>query len=232
MKFFSPLLKGILVKRYKRFMADILLETGEQITAHCANSGSMLGVNDPGAEVLVSPADNPKRKLKYTWELIKVDQNWVGINTALSNKIVQEGIENGVTTELQGYASLRREVKYGKNSRIDILLEDPDKPNCYVEIKNVTLRRDQVAEFPDAVTARGTKHLQELANQVSAGDRAVMCYLVQREDCDKFAIAQDIDSAYAAAFENAMLAGVEVICYGCELTEKEIKLTSPLALHI
>ena len=149
MKFSTPLVKGNLVKRYKRFMADIVLETGDKITAHCANSGSMLGVKDEGAEVWVSLADNPKRKLKYTWELIRVGEGLVGINTSIPNKIAQESIENGVVAELQGYDTLRREVKYGKNSRIDIFLENPAKPNCYVEVKNVTLRRDKLAEFPD-----------------------------------------------------------------------------------
>ena len=232
MKFPTPLLKGTLVQRYKRFMADIVLDTGEEITAHCANSGSMLGVKEPGSEVWVSPANNPKRKLKYTWELIKVGKSYVGINTSLPNKIVQESIETGVVPELKGYDTLRREVKYGKNSRIDILLEDEAKPDCYVEIKNVTLRRSKLAEFPDAVTARGTKHLGELANQVAAGDRAVMYYLTQREDCDTFTVADDIDPTYAEALETAMAAGVEVICYKCKLTPREITVASPLKISL
>ena len=232
MKFPTPLFKGTLVQRYKRFMADIVLDTGEEITAHCANSGSMLGVKEPGSEVWVSPANNPKRKLKYTWELIKVGKSYVGINTSLPNKIVQESIETSVVPELKGYDTLRREVKYGKNSRIDILLEDEAKPDCYVEIKNVTLRRDKLAEFPDAVTARGTKHLGELANQVAAGDRAVMYYLTQREDCDTFTVADDIDPTYAEALETAMAAGVEVICYKCKLTPREITVASPLKISL
>ena len=232
MKFSTPLRKGTLVKRYKRFMADIVLETGEKITAHCANSGSMMGVKHEGAEVWVSPSKNPKRKLKYTWELIKVGESLVGINTSLPNKIAQESIETGVVVELQGYETLRREVKYGKNSRIDILLEDPAKAACYVEIKNVTLRRGHLAEFPDSVTARGKKHLGELANQVAAGDRAVMFYLTQREDCDTFTVARDIDPAYAAALEKAVAAGVEVIRYSCKLTPEGIQVISPLSLEI
>ena len=232
MKFSTPLVKGTLVQRYKRFMADIVLETGDKITAHCANSGSMLGVTDEGAEVWVSLADNPKRKLKYTWELIRVGDSLVGINTSLPNKLAQESIENGVVEELQGYANLRREVKYGKKSRIDILLEDPVRPDCYVEVKNVTLRRNKLAEFPDAVTARGTKHLGELANQVAAGDRGVMYYITQREDCDTFTVARDIDPAYAAALEKAVAAGVEVICYSCKLTPEGIQVISPLSLEI
>ena len=232
MKFSTPLVKGTLARRYKRFMADIVLETGDKITAHCANSGSMLGVTDEGAEVWVSLADNPKRKLKYTWELIRVGDSLVGINTSLPNKLAQESIENGVVEELQGYANLRREVKYGKKSRIDILLEDPVRPDCYVEVKNVTLRRNKLAEFPDAVTARGTKHLGELANQVAAGDRGVMYYITQREDCDTFTVARDIDPAYAAALEKAVAAGVEVICYSCKLTPEGIQVISPLSLEI
>ena len=232
MKFSTPLRKGTLVKRYKRFMADIVLETGEKITAHCANSGSMMGVKDEGAEVWVSPSKNPKRKLKYTWELIKVGESLVGINTSLPNKIAQESIETGVVVELQGYETLRREIKYGKNSRIDILLEDPAKAACYVEIKNVTLRRRHLAEFPDSVTAGGKKHLGERANQVAAGDRAVMYYLTQREDCDTFTVARDIDPDYAVALEKAMKAGVEVICYGCKLTTEDIRVIAPLSLEI
>ncbi len=232
MKFPDPLIKGTLVKRYKRFLSDIVLESGEEITAHCANSGTMLSVNDPGSEVWVSPARNPDRKLKYTWELIRVGKSLVGINTALPNKIVQEAIEDGTVPELQGYATLRREVKYGKNSRIDILLEDKTKPLCYVEIKNVTMRRGEVAEFPDAVTARGTKHLGELADQVKAGHRAVMFYLIQREDCESFTLADDIDPAYAEALGAARKAGVEVLAYKCSLTPEEIKVVAPIGLEL
>jgi sugar fermentation stimulation protein A len=232
MKFPDPLIKGTLVKRYKRFLSDIVLESGEEITAHCANSGTMLSVNDPGSEVWVSPARNPDRKLKYTWELIRVGKSLVGINTALPNKIVQEAIENGTVPDLQGYANLRREVKYGKNSRIDILLEDDAKPLCYVEIKNVTMRRGEVAEFPDAVTARGTKHLGELADQVKAGHRAVMFYLIQREDCESFTLADDIDPAYAEALADARKAGVEVLAFKCALSPKEIKVVAPISLEL
>lgn len=232
MNFPDPLIKGTLVKRYKRFLSDIVLESGEEITAHCANSGTMLSVNDPGSEVWVSPARNPDRKLKFTWELIRVGKSLVGINTALPNKIVQEAIEAGTVPELQGYAMLRREVKYGKNSRIDILLEDAAKPPCYVEIKNVTMRRDKVAEFPDAVTARGTKHLGELADQVKVGSRAVMFYLIQREDCETFTLADDIDPAYAEALAVARKAGVEVLAYKCSLTPEEIKVVAPIGLEL
>ena len=209
MKFHAPLVKGTLVKRYKRFMADVTLEDGSTVTAHCANSGSMLSVNEPGAEVWISPAANPDRKLKWTWELIRIGRSLVGINTSLPNAIVAEAIEKGKIPELAGYESLRREVKYGKNSRIDILLEDPKKGLCYVEIKNVTMRRDLKdgpLEFPDGVTSRGAKHLVELADMVAEGHRAVMLYLVQRGDGDRFEIAADIDPADAR--------GV-IACPGC-----------------
>ena len=169
MKFHAPLVKGTLVKRYKRFMADVTLEDGTVVTAHCANSGSMLSVNEPAAEVWISPAANPDRKLKWTWELIRIGKTLVGINTALPNAIVAEAIEAGKVAELTGYETLRREVKYGQNSCIDILLEDPKKGLCYVEIKNVTMRRDLAdgpLEFPDGVTSRGAKHLVELADMV------------------------------------------------------------------
>ena len=232
MKFQAPLLHGKLIQRYKRFLADIELDDGRDITAHCANPGSMLGLKDPGSEVWVSPADNPKRKLKFTWELIRVEGALVGINTALPNKIVQEAIENGFIAELQGYENLRREVKYGKNSRIDILLEGAGVPTCYVEIKSVTLKRGDSGEFPDSVTARGAKHLVELANMVAQGHRAVTVYLAQRDDVGDFTIAEDIDPAYGSAFKAAGLAGVEVLAYGCYLSQTEIKVDRALNLKV
>ena len=232
MKFPDPLLKGRLVQRYKRFLADVELENGQKITAHCANPGSMLGVNDPGSEVWVSPARNPDRKLKYTWELVRVGKSLVGINTTYPNKIVQEAIEDQKIPNLLGYHSLKREVKYGKNSRIDILLASSDRPPCFVEVKSVTLKRKYLAEFPDAITARGTKHLGELSDQVKAGNRSVMFYLIQRDDCEGFTVADDIDPAYAQALSIAMEAGVEVLCYQCKLTSKEITIDSLLLSQI
>ncbi|MFT5486566.1 MAG: sugar fermentation stimulation protein A, partial [Alphaproteobacteria bacterium] len=188
MDFPDPLLRGRLIKRYKRFMADVVLDSGDTVTAHCANTGAMLGVQDADSEVWLSPARNPDRKLKFTWELIRIGGGLVGINTAHPNKIVAEAIENGKIPELTGYATLRREVKYGKNSRIDILLSDdarPDCPDCYVEIKNVHLmRKAGLAEFPDSVSTRAAKHQGELAEMVKQGSRAVTVYLCQREDCD------------------------------------------------
>ncbi len=233
MKFPDPLIRGVLVKRYKRFLADITLESGEIITAHCANSGSMMGLKEPGAEAWLSPARNPKRKLKYTWELVRSGDGLVGINTSLPNAIVSEAINGGAIAELAGYDTLRREVKYGKNSRIDILLESEDRAPCYVEIKSVTLKRENgLAEFPDAVTARGTKHLGELSDMVADGGRAVMLYLVQREDCGRFAIAEDIDPTYASALNAARAAGVETLCRVCRVTPALIELDRSLPLDL
>ena len=232
MNFPDPLIRGTLIKRYKRFLTDVELENGEIVVAHCANPGSMLSLLEEGAEVWLSPARNPKRKLKFTWEMIRIGDSLVGLNTSLPNAIVEEAIENDLIPELAGYESLRREVKYGKNSRIDILLESPGIPICYVEIKSVTMSRSNIlddkyenlAEFPDSVTARGAKHLQELSDQVAEGKRAVMLYLVQREDCDCFSVAADIDPTNAAGLMAAKVAGVEVLCYGCSVSPEAIKI--------
>ena len=229
MKFLDPLIRGKLIKRYKRFMADVKLENGDVVTVHCANSGSMLSVNEPGSEVWISPARNPDRKLKYTWELLRVNDAWVGVNTAHPNKLVFDAIEDGTITELQGYETQRREVKYGKSSRIDILLENTRGSKCYVEIKNVTMKRNlghsEPAEFPDGITARGAKHLIELSDMVAEGHRAVMLYLVQRDDCNSFNLARDIDPVYGKTYDIATASGVEVIGYTCKLSEKEITVS-------
>ena len=236
MKFPDPLIPGRLVKRYKRFLADVELEGGEIVTAHCANSGSMLSVKEPGSEVWLSPARNPDRKLRYTWELVKIGDTFVGINTALPNRIVEESIVAGKIPELKDYETLRREVKYGKNSRIDILLEDPARPTCYVEVKSVTLKRglekNDPVEFPDSVTTRGAKHLVELSDMVAQGHRSVMVYLVQRQDGDAFTIAADIDPNYKAALDKAMAAGVEIMCYQCTLDTKKIEISKSLKLAL
>ena len=233
MDFPDPLIEGRLVKRYKRFLADVELDDGTVVTAHCANSGSMLSVQEAGAQVWLSPAHNPNHKLKFTWELIRVGDTLVGINTALPNKLVADAISEGRVPELTGYEILRHEVKYGKNSRIDLLLSDDAKPTCYVEIKNVTLRRGGgPLEFPDAVTARGTKHLAELSDMVKGGARAVMFYLVQREDGDIFSIAADIDPVYAEALAGAIKTGVEVLCYRCRLSPTSIEVAGPVATKL
>lgn len=216
MRFPSELIEGRLIRRYKRFLSDVELLSGETVTAHCANPGSMLGLAAPGSRVWLSKSNNPKRKLAFSWELIEVDlgrgPTLVGINTSSPNGAVAAAIERGLIPALSGYASLRREVRYGRGSRIDILLEDEGRPPCYVEIKNVHLMREAgLAEFPDSVTARGAKHLGELSSMVRAGARAVMVYFVQRGDAEAFALADDIDPAYAAGFQAALQAGVEAL---------------------
>ncbi len=230
MKFLDPLVAGYLVRRYKRFLADVRLDDGREVTAHCANPGSMLGLNEPGIRVWLSPARNPARKLRWSWELAYVDDGLVGINTTHPNTIVAEAIEAGRVTQLAAYPKLRREVKYGRNSRIDLLLEG-DKGCCYVEIKNVHLKRDAGAEFPDSVTARGAKHLAELMDVVAAGHRAVLFYLVQRTDCTDFRVAADIDPAYNAAFVEAQARGVESVCYSCAISTEAIVLDRQLPIR-
>lgn len=222
----APLFRGTLVRRYKRFLADVILECGETVTAHCPNPGSMLGLNEPGLTVWLSRSDDPRRKLAHTWQLLEVDGAMVGINTHLPNAIAAEAIAAGRVPELAGYDGLRREVPYGANSRVDILLEGGrDGRPAYVEIKNVHLRRGgSLAEFPDCPTARGVKHLTELGTMAEAGARAVMLFVVQRTDCRRFAIAGDIDPAYEAAFEQALARGVEAICYDCRIGTREIVL--------
>lgn len=243
MKFANELIPARLIKRYKRFLADVELEDGTITTAHCANPGAMLGLKEPDSTVWLSPANNPKRKLQYSWELVELVEpkkgqakNYVGINTSHPNKLVEEAIINGTIKELIGYESLKREVKYGQNSRIDILLggiseAEPLKDLCYVEVKNVHLLREPgLAEFPDSVTARGAKHLVELANIVKEGHRAVMVYAIQRSDVKSFSLAEDIDPAYAAAFREAKKAGVEAIAYSAKLSPKEISLTKSIPI--
>lgn len=231
MIFPSPLQRGTLIRRYKRFLADVTLEGGEVVCAHVANSGAMLGTAEPGMEVWLSPAANPERKLKWNWEMVVVGGHLVGVNTMHPNRLVADAIREGVIPELAGYTSLRREVKYGRNSRIDMLLETPGRPTCFVEVKNVHLKRGEWAEFPDAVTTRGTKHLGELTDMVAAGCRAVMVYLVQRGDCLGFRPAADIDPIYAAALAQAKRDGVEAICYACRLNLDGIEVGSPLPME-
>jgi len=231
-KFDKPLVRGSLIKRYKRFLADVQLDTGEIVTAHVANSGAMLGTSDPGLEVWLSPAAGPGRKLAWSWELCRVDGYLVGVNTAHPNRIVAEAITGGEIPELAGYHGLKREVKYGINSRIDILLTDPNSLPCYVEVKNVHLKNGDWAEFPDAVTARGTKHLHELTQMVAEGARAVMVYLVQREDCKAFRPASQIDPVYAAALKKAIEDGVEAICYTCRMSLDGLFIGQPMPITV
>ena len=225
MLFPVPLTPGRLVRRYKRFLADCRLDDGEEVTAHVANSGSMLGLATPGARVYLARSNDPKRKLAWSWELVEVDGALVGINTGLPNRVVAEAIADGRIPALAGYQTLRREVAYGVRSRVDLLLEGEGRPPCYVEVKSVTLsRRAGLAEFPDAVTARGAKHLGELAAMVGAGARAALVYLVQRGDCAVFEIAADIDPVYAAAARAAALAGVETLVAHADVTTGGIEI--------
>ncbi len=225
----KPLLRGKLIKRYKRFLTDVELDTGELVTATCPNTGSMMGLLDPGNPVWLSVSDNPARKYAHTWEMVEAvnpagQPARVGLNTGLPNKLVEEAIVAGKVPALTGYQNLKREQKYGKNSRIDILLSDgADGRRAYVEVKNVTLSREGgIAEFPDAVTERGAKHLMELADMVREGHRAVMVYLAQRSDAARFRLAHDIDPAYMVAWKAARDAGVESIALACHMGEDEI----------
>lgn len=229
MRFAARLTEGRLIRRYKRFLADVELASGETITAHCANPGAMTGLAEPGMRILLSKSDSPTRKLPWSWELVEADGALVGINTAHPNRLVAEAIAAGAIAELAGYEAARREVRYGRNSRIDILLAGAGRPQAYVEIKNVHLSRTPgLAEFPDSVTARGAKHLAELADMVAAGSRAVMLFLIQRSDAKRFALARDVDPAYGAAFDRARAAGVEMLAYDTRLTAEEIRLAGPV----
>lgn len=223
----SPLVRGTLIQRYKRFLADVRLDDGRLVTATCPNTGSMVGLKAPGSVVWLSENDSPTRKYRHTWELVEADLGkgpvLVGINTGHPNKLVAEAIAGGCVEQLTGYAGLRREVKYGRNSRIDLLLECADRGLCYVEVKNVHLsRRHGLAEFPDSVTERGVKHLREMSDMVQAGHRAVMVYLIQRGDAKKLAFARDVDPGYGEAFDRAMQAGVEAIALRCRMSTEEI----------
>lgn len=225
MEFTHPLVSGKLVRRYKRFLADVELESGEVITAHCANPGSMMGLNAPGLKVWLEPADNPKRKLKYSWRLVEMTDAMAGIDTGVPNKLVLEALAARQIPELAAYSGIRPEQRYGSNSRIDFLLQQDGLADSYVEVKNVHLcRASRLAEFPDSVTARGTKHLGDLAAEVEAGHRAVMFYVIQRDDCDRLDLADDIDPAYARAFDAARARGVEVLAYACMLSPFRITL--------
>ncbi|MCA0938721.1 DNA/RNA nuclease SfsA [Salipiger pacificus] len=230
MRFETPLIPARLLRRYKRFLADCRLEDGSEITAHVANPGSMLGMAEPETRIWLEPNDDPKRKLKYAWRLIEHEGGtFTGVDTGVPNRVLRAALEAGQVAGLEGYESVRPEVKYGEKSRIDFLLSGVGRRDCYVEVKSVTLsRRPGRAEFPDSVTARGAKHLAELSAMVAQGHRAVMLYFVQRTDAEEVTLAADIDPTYAAAFAAARTAGVEVLALGCRITPEEITLGAPL----
>lgn len=234
MKFSVKLTEGKLLRRYKRFLADVELLGGEVVTVHTANTGSMTGCSEPGSKVWLSKSDNPKRKYPLSWELVEVKPAvLVGINTLLSNKLVEEAINAGLVAPLSGYSTIRREVRYGiENSRIDLLLESDSASDCYVEVKNVTLMKEGVALFPDAVTERGTKHLRELAEMVRQGKRAVIFYCIQRADALEFRPASEIDPLYAKTLAEAIDEGVEALAYCAEVTNREVKLVREVPVMI
>lgn len=225
MIFQEALVRGLLLKRYKRFMADIKLEDGTLITAHCPNSGAMQGLTEAETPVWVSKSSNPSRKLPYTWEMAEVAGTFVGTNTFHPNYLVEEAIVNGTLQELQGYQTLKREVTYGNKSRIDILLHNAAGPLTYVEVKNVHLKRGEKAAFPSSVTARGAKHMRELAGMVQQGHQAYIIYVIQRNDCQGFEIAKDIDPAYNLETMSALKKGVIPLVYACEVTPKAITIS-------
>ncbi len=234
MQFAQPLLPGRLLRRYKRFLADVVLDTGEAVTAHCANPGAMLGVSEPGSRVWLEPATNPKRKLRYSWRLLELGGgHWAGIDTSVPNRVVGEALAAGRMAELGPLSEIRAEVPYGAGSRIDFLGRAADGRATYIEVKNVHLRREgDWAEFPDCVTARGAKHLAELAAMAAAGHRAVMVYCVQRTDCARLRLAGDLDPGYAAAFNRARAAGVEALAWSCRIDPGEIVLDRPIPIAV
>jgi len=220
MEFRQQLIKGTLIRRYKRFLADVRLDDGTEVTAHCTNSGSMKSCLEEGADVMLSPVDDPKRKTRYTWEMIRIGGQWVGINTSHPNALAFEWISHGFIPGLEGLTGLRREVRWG-DSRFDIHAMDGDT-DCFIEVKNVTLREGDLALFPDAVTERGRKHLQTLARLKGRGMRAAMLYVVQRTDVSRFAAAREIDPAYAGALDQAIRRGVEVFVAQAKVSPENI----------
>ncbi|GAB2686744.1 DNA/RNA nuclease SfsA [Aliiglaciecola aliphaticivorans] len=234
MLFPNPLIKGKLIKRYKRFLADVELSDGSIVTAHCPNTGAMTGCGDPGFEVWLSPANNPKRKLAYTWELSKNQQgDWIGVNTQNANKLVAEALALSKIEELAKYQDYKAEVKYGEeNSRIDFMLTSDNLPDCYVEVKSVTLLRGGQGYFPDAKTQRGSKHLRELSGIAKAGKHAVLLFCSQHTGIKNIRIAEDIDPEYSATLQAAIDAGVQIIAYGCKMSEQKVQLNQKLSFNL
>ena len=227
MKFKEPLLEGTLIKRYKRFFVDIKYNN-RTITAHCPNSGSMMGLLDKNNKVWFSKSNNPKRKLNYTLEIIEVKKKLVGINTMLTNKIVLEALNEKKIEDLSKFDNIKTEVKFSDNTRFDFLISNEAR-KCFLEVKNVTLlRENEAAEFPDAITSRGTKHLKELIHAKKKGYQSCILFLIQRSDCETFKIAKDIDKEYMSIFIEALKSNVKILCYDCKLTNKEIKLNQQI----
>lgn len=223
MRFDPPLVPAVLTRRYKRFLADAVLGDGTAMTASCPNTGSMAGLTAPGSRIWLSVADGTSRRYRHRLELVEAEGTLVGINTAMPNRLAREAIDAGLVPALSGYACVKAEQRYGTNSRVDFLLEDPEKGRAYVEVKNVHFRRRPgLAEFPDSVTARGARHLDELARVVEQGHRGVMLYCIQRGDCDRLAFCRDLDPAYCEAFDRARAAGVEAYAFKCQISEREI----------
>lgn len=232
MRFQTDLVPARLIRRYKRFLADCTLEDGREVVAHCANPGSMMGLAEPDTKVWLEPNDDPKKKLNYGLRLVDHENGHLtGVDTSLPNRVLRAALEAREIEALAAYTTVRPEVKYGENSRVDFLLTQDGLPDAYVEVKSVTLcRASALAEFPDSVTARGTKHMNDLANVARMGHRAVLLYLVQRTDCTHVDIAADIDPKYATAHAEATKAGVETICIGTHITPQGISISAPLAL--
>ncbi|MHB0950470.1 MAG: DNA/RNA nuclease SfsA [Allorhizobium sp.] len=223
MRFDPPLVPARLIRRYKRFLFDAVLETGEEITGFCPNTGSMLGLQAPGSRIWLSEHNSPNRKYRHAFELIEADGTVVGVHAALANRLAEEAIRAGLVGDLGDYSIIRREQRYGRNSRIDLLLSSAGLPDAYVEVKNVHfIRTSGLAEFPDTVTARGAKHLHELADMADAGHRAIMIFLIQRGDCERFRLSGDLDPLYAAAFSAAIQRGVEAYAVNCRVSADEI----------
>jgi sugar fermentation stimulation protein A len=230
MHFTEKLVHVYLIKRYKRFLADVRLDDGTEVVAHCTNSGSMKSCIEEGAEVYLTPVNDPKRKTKFTWEMIKINGDWVGIHTGHPNKLAFDAISSGSIPELSGYDKVKREVKFG-DSRFDVYAEN-ETERCFVEVKNVSMKVGKYARFPDAVTTRGQKHLKTLMQVKAEGIRAVMLYIVQRSDVEIFAPAEEIDPDYAKALRVAIKAGVEVIVMQAEVTPEKIELRKKLPFEL
>ena len=234
MQFSTPLIPARLIRRYKRFLADCRLEDGREVTAHCANPGSMMGLAIEGSKIWLEPNDDPKKKLKYGWRLVDHENgHFTGVDTSVPNRALKEALENRKILALSDYSVVRPEVKYGENSRIDFLLSGDGLRDAWVEVKSVTLSRQAgLAEFPDSVTARGAKHMAELAKMAEAGDRAIVLFLVQRTDCDRMVPAADIDPNYAKALGDAVVAGVEVIALSTQISPKGVEIASEIPFSL